>query len=139
MVREPSQGMWATKIRMPSKRTMTMARSFEHTSGCGCIRVFPGTLFRVDFKGKHFAHSQTFEATHLSHRQYDLEGKGRPEGLRQMLGRNLWRSHFGVNEHPCATHFDHVSLNDTCCNHLKHGFFRQNQGTPPFTRQCSGV
>ena len=25
------------------------------------------------------------------------------------------------------------------CNHLKHGFFHQNKGTPPFTGQCSGI
>ena len=31
------------------------------------------------------------------------------------------------------------SLKDTFCNHLKHGFFHQNKGTPPLTRQCSGV
>ena len=31
------------------------------------------------------------------------------------------------------------SLKDTCCNHLKHGVFHQNKGTPPCTRPCSGV
>ena len=33
------------------------------------------------------------------------------------------------------------SLKDACCNHLKHGFFffYQHKGTPPSTRQCSGV
>ena len=32
-----------------------------------------------------------------------------------------------------------VSLKYTFCNHLNRGFFHQNTGKPPFTRQCSGV
>ena len=30
-------------------------------------------------------------------------------------------------------------LKDLHFAHLKHGFFHQNKGKPPFTRQCSGV
>ena len=54
------------------------------------------------------------------------------------MGRGF-RLEGGFGEHCVGAIVLQGSLKDTCCNHLKHGFFHQNTGTPPFTRQCSGV